>query len=76
MRAKAENKETVLRALEESSHGGLTNFEAAFDKAYDLFQSSKTTEISSNCHRAVLFLSDGVPSKGMAANRGLAFTDI
>ena len=64
MRATAENKETVLRALEESSYGGLTNFEAAFDKAYDLFQSSKTTEISSNCHRAVLFLSDGVPTRG------------
>jgi hypothetical protein len=64
MRATAESKETVLRALEESSYGGWTNFEAAFDKAYDLFQSSKTTEISSNCHRAILFLSDGVPTKG------------
>ncbi len=66
MRATKENKEMVLRALEESSYGGLTNFEAAFDKAYDLFQSSKTTEISSNCHRAILFLSDGVPTKGKA----------
>jgi Mg-chelatase subunit ChlD len=64
VRATAENKETVLRALEESSYGGLTNFEAAFDKAYDLFQSSKTTEISSNCHRAILFLSDGEPTIG------------
>ena len=42
----------------------MTNFEAAFDKAYDLFQSSKTTEISSNCHRAILFLSDGEPTIG------------
>jgi hypothetical protein len=29
-----------------------------------LFESGRTTEISSNCHRAILFLSDGVPTRG------------
>ena len=41
MRATQENKETVLNALDQSIYGGLTNYEAAFDKAYDLFEPVK-----------------------------------
>ena len=66
MRATAENKEAVLKALDQSIHIGTTNYGAAFDKAFDLFELSETTEISSNCHRAILFLSDGVPTIGKA----------
>jgi Mg-chelatase subunit ChlD len=62
MRATAENKEAVLKALDQSIHIGTTNYGAAFDKAFDLFELSETTEISSNCHRAILFLSDGKPT--------------
>ena len=63
-RATQENKETVLNALDQSIYIGRTNYEAAFDKAFDLFEYSETTEISSNCHRAILFLSDGEPTVG------------
>ena len=63
-RATQENKETVLNALDQSIYTGRTNYGAAFDKAFDLFESSETTEKSSNCHRAILFLSDGEPTEG------------
>ena len=48
----------------------MTNYEAAFDKAFDLFESIETTEKSSNCHRAILFLSDGEPSVGDGSKTG------
>ena len=74
-RAKQENKEAVLNALDQSIYTGRTNYEAAFDKAFDLFEYSETTEISSNCHRAILFLSDGEPTVG-DGKTGMTFTDI
>ena len=41
---------------------GGTNFEAAFRKAFEVLGS--TGEYSANCHTAILFLTDGTPTRG------------
>ena len=43
-------------------NNALTNFEAAFNLAFDILNT--TGENTSNCHTAVLFLTDGHPNKG------------
>ena len=40
--------------------GGLTNFKAAFEKAWEVVDA---TTASSNCNRIMLFLSDGAPQE-------------
>ena len=46
-----------------------TNYEAALEKAFDVLKRSKEANAMSGCHGgAVLFLSDGEPSKGATGN--------
>ncbi len=44
---------------------GATNFEAAFVTAFDILDASRSN--ASNCHTAILFLTDGFPNKGQTS---------
>ena len=43
--------------------GGLTHFNAALSKAFDVLEAA-TAASTSNCHKIVLFMSDGTPTNG------------
>ena len=60
IRATSENKERAKEWIEELDAGGTTNFLAAFESVQSAFVASNLSEKSSNCHKAVLFLTDGV----------------
>ena len=47
---------------------GATNFEAAFLTAFDILDANIS---SSNCHTAILFLTDGFPNKGQTSQNDI-----
>ena len=60
--ASRDNKDALIESVSSINASGLTNFEAAFNLAFDILGS--TGENSSKCHTAILFLTDGHPNKG------------
>mmetsp|Transcript_19341 Transcript_19341/g.23036 ORF Transcript_19341/g.23036 Transcript_19341/m.23036 type:complete len:215 (+) Transcript_19341:984-1628(+) len=56
------NKESVINEIKNLNSGGETNFRSGFEIAFDVLKYSEATEKSSNCHQAILFLTDGVMS--------------
>ena len=64
LQATVENKNTMKALVDGLSDGGATNFYGAFEAAFDLLGASTTYEYTSNCHTAILFLTDGVMSDG------------
>ena len=61
LQATTANKDKLLNAIDNLALGGYTNFEAGFRKAFQLFGSIEHT---SNCHKAILFLTDGQRTAG------------
>ena len=43
---------------------GHTNFEQAFRLTFDMFDRSEAVDRTSGCNKAVLFLTDGSPTRG------------
>jgi len=64
LQATVENKNTMKAAVDRLSDGGATNFYAAFEEAFDLIDTSTAYEYTSNCHTAILFLTDGEMTAG------------
>ena len=56
------NIEYLKTEVENLKETGQTNFYAAFDLAFSLLENSKNTGRTSDCRRAILFLTDGEPS--------------
>ena len=69
LQATVENKESMKALVDRLSDGGTTNFYGAFDAAFDLIDASTSYEYTSNCHTAILFLTDGVMSDGYTASQ-------
>lgn len=59
-----ENKQIILQQIDALEAGGQTNFMKAFQKGFDIFESTITQEFHVNCNSAVLFLTDGIMSPG------------
>lgn len=57
--ATEENVRKAVDALDDVRVDGPTNFQAAMDLTFDILDYSVPRERTSNCHRAVLFLTDG-----------------
>lgn len=56
IQASTDNKEMLIQAIDGLFHTGFTNFEAAFDMAFDNFAAGGA-EYSSGCEKIILFLS-------------------
>jgi len=67
-RATVEKKKELLEYVKNFDAKGLTNFEDAFTKAFDVLENSQREEIGLSCHNAILFLTDGEISEGANAN--------
>ena len=67
----ATNNNLVLlsNAIDSLSANGQTNFEDAFNTAFNLLENSRTAESFVNCHSAILFLTDGRPTVGNIRDR-------
>lgn len=57
--ASKENKEKLVSAIDELEAAGPTNFLAAFDAAFEVFEHSNRLELTADCTTAVIFLTDG-----------------
>lgn len=68
LRASYSNITNLTQAIEEQltedSVGGGTNYEAAFNKAFDILDLNSGSPNWANCSTALLFLTDGYPNKG------------
>ena len=71
VQATNENLVLLSNAIDSLSANGQTNFEDAFNTAFNLLENSRTTESFVNCHSAILFLTDGVPTAGNTAASSL-----
>ena len=60
VRATDENKASYIEEIDTLSPGGGTFFNTAFMAAYDTFDRSVLNDFTSGCHRAILFLTDGI----------------
>lgn len=59
-RATSEMKEELITYIEGLTPFGLTNFHKAFKVAFDVLEESiSVRESTTNCHKAILFLTDG-----------------
>ena len=55
-----ENKKLLIRDVNNLSPGGRTDFYKGFDKSFDILKrSADELELTTNCHKAILFLTDG-----------------
>ena len=59
LQATVENKDTMKAYVNGLNAGGSTNFYGAFEEAFDLIDASTAAGATSNCHTAILFLTDG-----------------
>jgi len=57
--ATEENIGRAIGAIKSVDLGGSTNFQAAFEKTFEMLDVSFREESSSRCHSAILFLTDG-----------------
>ncbi|KAL7554285.1 hypothetical protein ACHAWF_017729 [Thalassiosira exigua] len=64
IRATRENKDRMIAEIGNLSAGGGTNFHSAFDLAFNAVDLTIENEDTSGCNVAVLFLTDGVITKG------------
>ena len=67
MMATQVNKKRAIQELSNVIPTGYTNFESAFEVAFDVFDKS-SSEMSSNCQSAILFLSDGEATTGLGGS--------
>eukprot|EP00761_Pharyngomonas_kirbyi_P010550 gb/GECH01010570.1/.p1 GENE.gb/GECH01010570.1/~~gb/GECH01010570.1/.p1 ORF type:complete len:1003 (+),score=253.65 gb/GECH01010570.1/:1-3009(+) len=59
VRATPENLKKLKAFINETPHSGGTNFQAPFEKAFQMFQGSYSNGIGSQCESAILFMTDG-----------------
>jgi hypothetical protein len=59
LRANSDNKNAMLEKIDALQASGGTEFITGFDLAFKTFKSSDSVELSSSCHKAILFLTDG-----------------
>ena len=59
LQATVENKDSIKALVDNLAAGGGTNFYNGFYAAFDLLDTSTANEFTSNCHTAILFLTDG-----------------
>ena len=59
LRADSDNKKAMMEKVDALEASGGTQFITGFDLAFKTFKSSDLVELSSNCHKAILFLTDG-----------------
>jgi len=59
-RASPDTKTKIINQIEDLDSGGGTNFKSGFDLAFQTFSNSISNEMSSGCHKAILFLTDGI----------------
>lgn len=59
-RAAAENKKKILEQIDEIGADGGTNFYSGFNLAFETFKESIKDEFTTSCHKAILFLTDGM----------------
>eukprot|EP00055_Hartaetosiga_balthica_P000070 m.135582 g.135582 ORF g.135582 m.135582 type:complete len:568 (-) comp10085_c0_seq1:193-1896(-) len=71
--ATEENIIALQHLLDMESPSGNTNFQAGLDIAFTIFGS--TSESTSDCHKAILFLTDGHVNVGYAGNDLLTYVD-
>ena len=57
--ATTENKVKLVEAIDRLEASGSTNFMAAFDAAFQVFEQTAEKELTRDCTTAVLFLTDG-----------------
>ena len=75
-RATSEMKSELISFIEGLKSGGSTNFHGAFRLAFDILEESiSKRESTTNCHKAVLFLTDGIMSTDYGTEDDL-FDDI
>ena len=67
VRATNKNKDALLRAISSLEGAGMTNFYDAYDKTFELIEQTIQQDSTSVCNVVVLFLTDGVISKGPGA---------
>jgi von Willebrand factor type A domain len=67
-RADAAFRDRLVTSIDALLAGGDTNMEMGFHKAFNLLEESLKNGKTSNCHNAVLFLSDGDATKGKTGN--------
>lgn len=60
---------TAIKNFTLDARGG-TNFEAAFQTAFDVLDQNPLSN-SANCHTAILFLTDGYPNRGVTSQQYL-----
>ena len=60
-----DNLRLITNAIDTLSASGQTNFQAAFNTAFDMLERSRSAESFVNCHSAILFLTDGEPTVGI-----------
>ena len=66
--ASKENKAKMKSIVNSIVQGGGTNYYASFEATFNLLDQSIPDEFTSNCHKAILFLTDGemtLPSSGV-----------
>ena len=66
IRMSSSNKQNITNYINSLSAGGTTNYEDAFRKTYEIYNSSYGDEMGNfACQTIILFLTDGVPTIGM-----------
>ena len=65
IQATNDNLRLITSAIDTLTATGRTNYQAAFNTAFDLLEQSKSAESFVNCHSAILFLTDGEPTVGV-----------
>ncbi|XP_077986809.1 voltage-dependent calcium channel subunit alpha-2/delta-1-like [Glandiceps talaboti] len=64
VQATRENVEELVTAVSNVDLGMHTNFEAGFRLAFDVFDRSVRVGRTASCHKTILFLTDGEPTRG------------
>lgn len=59
IRATDENKELLIQEVSKLSPSGRTDFYKGFEKSFEILERSSNEELTANCHKAILFLTDG-----------------
>ena len=71
-RATSDAKANLISYIEALEATGSTNFHSAFNLAFKTLEESITyKELTTNCHKAILFLTDGVMSTGYGSEEQL-----
>ena len=71
IQATNDNLRLITSAIDTLRASGGTNYGAAFNTAFDLLERSRSAESFVNCHSAILFLTDGVPTVGVRGENSL-----